>query len=336
MECCDFSPLQFVIFCDTTGKHFWSSRCIYQIEVLQFRGNSVMRHVVFSCVFLCSLAFAGSTLEVADGERIVFLGNTFVERDVQYGSIETALTLAYKDKNLSFRNLGWSGDTVWGHARAGFGSTQDGYNNLIKQVKDAKPTTLFVCYGLSESFDGESGLAPFIAQYNKLLDDVAGTNAKIVIVTPIRHEKLGGALPDADEHNKKLEIYVNALKSLSAQRKAFFLDLFSVRDGAPAATLTDNGIHLTQKGYVVYAARMVSELGATLPATSQAGPQEDLRNAIVVKNQLFFYRWRPQNDTYIFGFRKHEQGRNAVDIPKFDPLIEAKEKEIQELKKAVK
>jgi hypothetical protein len=33
---------------------------------------------------------------------------------------------------------------------------------------------------------------------------------------------------------------------------------------------------------------------------------------------LFFHRWRPANWTYLFGFRKHEQGRNAVEIPRFD------------------
>ena len=33
-----------------------------------------------------------------------------------------------------------------------------------------------------------------------------------------------------------------------------------------------------------------------------------------------------------FGFRKHEQGNNAVEIPQFDPLVEAAEKKIALLK----
>jgi hypothetical protein len=48
---------------------------------------------------------------------------------------------------------------------------------------------------------------------------------------------------------------------------------------------------------------------------------------------LFFHRWRPQNETYIFGFRKHEQGNNAVEIPQFDPLVTQIETEIDKLKK---
>jgi hypothetical protein len=43
-------------------------------------------------------------------------------------------------------------------------------------------------------------------------------------------------------------------------------------------------------------------------------------------------RERPQNETYLFGFRKYEQGQNAREIPLIDPLVEAKEKEIARLR----
>jgi hypothetical protein len=59
---------------------------------------------------------------------------------------------------------------------------------------------------------------------------------------------------------------------------------------------------------------------------------EHLRRTIVEKNRLYFNRWRPENETYLFGFRKHEQGRNAVEIPRFDPLVVAREKAIAQLK----
>jgi hypothetical protein len=59
---------------------------------------------------------------------------------------------------------------------------------------------------------------------------------------------------------------------------------------------------------------------------------EALRLTILDKNSLFFHRWRPQNETYLFLFRKHEQGQNAKEIPMFDPLIEEKEAEIAKLR----
>ncbi|MBX6313400.1 MAG: hypothetical protein IRY99_10865, partial [Isosphaeraceae bacterium] len=59
---------------------------------------------------------------------------------------------------------------------------------------------------------------------------------------------------------------------------------------------------------------------------------ERLRRATIAKNRLYFYRWRPQNETYLFGFRKHEQGQNAREIPQFDPLVAAQEAEIAKLR----
>jgi hypothetical protein len=62
---------------------------------------------------------------------------------------------------------------------------------------------------------------------------------------------------------------------------------------------------------------------------------EQLRAAINRKNRLFFHRWRPQNITYLFGFRKHEQGNNAIEVPRFDPLVAEQEREIARLRQPV-
>jgi hypothetical protein len=62
---------------------------------------------------------------------------------------------------------------------------------------------------------------------------------------------------------------------------------------------------------------------------------ERLRREIGRKNELHFHRYRPQNETYLFLFRKHEQGNNAVEIPQFDPLVEDQDKLIAELRQPV-
>ena len=58
---------------------------------------------------------------------------------------------------------------------------------------------------------------------------------------------------------------------------------------------------------------------------------EELRSSVINKNRWFFHRWRPQNETYLFGFRKHEQGQNAREIPQFDPLVAQLEDVVHEL-----
>ena len=50
------------------------------------------------------------------------------------------------------------------------------------------------------------------------------------------------------------------------------------------------------------------------------------------KNELYFHRYRPQNETYLFLFRKHEQGNNAVEVPQFEALVAEQEKRIRQLK----
>ena len=77
--------------------------------------------------------------------------------------------------------------------------------------------------------------------------------------------------------------------------------------------------------------RLCEQLVGRVPTSDKKA--EVLRSAIRKKNELYFYRWRPQNETYLFGFRKHEQGKNAREVAEFDPLVAAAEAEIDKLLK---
>ena len=372
-----------------------------------------------------------------DGDRVVLIGDTMIERDQKTGYLETLITAQNPGKTLTFRNLGWSGDTVLGLSRAGFGPPPDGFKQLKEHVLGLKPTVLAVGYGMAESFDNEVGLAAFVKGLNLILDTIAETKARLILLSPIAHEDLGRPLPDPTSHNASLVKFRDAIKTIAGERKGVFVDLFeptlSAKDYG-IAPLTDNGIHLTPYGqwYVAstieldlrkikrdppgwqvriavedqqpkFTQTKVSNLEATkksvkfeaadetLPVPTPpadapeavvwmggkrvlringlepgrytlkvdgktivtadqniwdkgvplaSGPEfdqvEELRSAINRKNLLYFYRWRPQNETYLFGFRKHEQGNNAVEIPQFDPLVEEQEKSIAKLKQPVR
>src|SRR5712692_5596744 len=110
---------------------------------------------------------AADDFEFKDGDRVVLIGSTLIEREQRYGYWEAALTAANPTKNITFRNLGWSGDTVWGEARAGFDSPAEGYKSLVEHVKAEKPTVIIVGYGTNESFAGKHGLPKFKEQLKK-------------------------------------------------------------------------------------------------------------------------------------------------------------------------
>ena len=59
----------------------------------------------------------------------------------------------------------------------------------------------------------------------------------------------------------------------------------------------------------------------------------ELRKTINAKNAWFFHRYRPQNETYLFLFRKHEQGNNAVELEQIDPQIATLETQIGSIAK---
>lgn len=272
-----------------------------------------------------------------DGDRVVLVGATFIERDVRYGCIETLLTAQFSNLDLTFRNLGWSGDEVSGIARASFDPIPVGYDRLIAAIKDAAPTVLLISYGQNESFKGAKGLDDFVARYGKLLDDVAPLNARIVLISPALQQDMGPPLPNPDEHNKDVRLYVDAIHNLAAQRNLRFIDMtqaLTFPAERPLSHWTDNGIHYTEAGYWQIASTLVEALGYT-PVQPDPESIDKLRRTINEKNRLFFLKWRPQNETYITGFRKYEQGRHVAEIPMFDPLVAEQEQKISELRIAL-
>jgi lysophospholipase L1-like esterase len=376
-----------------------------------------------------TLASAAEPFSLRDGDRVVLIGSTLIEREQRYGYWETALTRFYPDRNVTYRNLGWSGDTVFGEAQARFGGPADGFRHLVDHVVALKPTVLVVGYGTNESFAGPKGLPHFLKGLNTLLDTLKPTQARMVLLSPPRQEDLGRPLPDPKEQNRNLRLYADAIRETAGKRGLPFVDLYDLlgpdRDaGGKPAPLTDNGVHLTAWGYWRSAPQLEHGLGLTespwritieakgepvaqgarvtrlgaeplsfqvtdeklplppppaegAPSTPPKGEQrrlrvaglapgsyaltidgkevarataeqwaagvvldrgpefeqaEQLRQAIIAKNQLYFHRWRPQNETYLFGFRKHEQGQNAREIPQFDPLVEKREADIAKLR----
>ncbi|MEC7922781.1 MAG: SGNH/GDSL hydrolase family protein [Planctomycetota bacterium] len=366
---------------------------------------------------------AADKLELRSGDRIVLLGNTLIERAQIYGYLEAILVSGNPGLDLTFRNLGWSGDNVFGHSRAVFDAAPKGFGKLRKQVVEAKPTVLVIGYGSNAAYAGEAGLPAFIAGYTRLLDAVSETGARLALLSPVHLEKKKPPLPDPAAQNRNLEIYTAAISKIAAERKLLFVDLFSkLRAESPGEQLTGNGIHLNKLGYLRAGQLIAASLGAgpgtaelaidagkpslvsaanarveglerkgaglvfklqrsSLPSFSgkggiqevlrvrglrsgkyalrvdgaevlqadasqwkagvriAGGPDferiEKIRKLAVEKNFFYFHRYRPANWPYIYGFRRHEQGNNAVEIPLFDPLIKEKEAAIAALRSPV-
>jgi hypothetical protein len=294
---------------------------------------SMTRKIIILITTLTALPLGATSFK--DNDTVVLLGNTLIERAQKYGHFETSITLASGKKNLKFRNLAWSGDSVFGHARSYFGPPKEGFRRLTVDIGDIKPNVVIVCYGAVAAFEGEKGLAEFIAGYEKLLDMISETVKPrvIVLVSPPPAESLGSPMPDMTEHNYRLASYTKAIAELAKKRKISYAD-FNAEIGNSVKGLTDNGLHFHENGYRVVAPKFTKSLGLTMPNESQLMSENGtkLRETVIAKNKLFFHQWRPANETYLRLFRKHEQGNNVKELPMFDPLIEEREKEIEALR----
>jgi lysophospholipase L1-like esterase len=347
-------------------------------------------------------------------EQIVFVGNDFFDHETTDCYIETALTARFPEKNLTFRNLGYSGDTVLADARAlcagwdNFGPPEQGFNRLQELIQHLQPTVVFVAYGMNESFAGQSGVADFQKNLDHLLDMLSANKARLVLISPIAHQTMPPPMADPSAHNRDLEAYAKILETTATKRGSLFIDLFHGADFS-----TTDGIHLTADGYRRAADKIEAALGVDtaapsaaissdlnqvgkptglilgdikksnggvrFTATDQALPdsaailhvagltdgQYELRAGDVVvasgsaadwakgvslinapsleqrskleamiirKNFDFFNYWRPQNDTYILGYRRHEQGRNAPEIAAFEKLAQDADPQIASLR----
>lgn len=364
----------------------------------------------------------GSPLFQAD-DHVVLLGATFIERAQRFGHLETELSLATEHTDLTFRNLGWSGDTVFAESRGIFDSPERGYERMVEHVRSEEPSVILICYGQNEAmqFSADTDGDRFLNQLGRLCDDLAPTGAEIVLISP--HPVFG----PASRWNERISEYVAAIKGFARESDLRFVDLntdflrdmtvqlqksigasdsevVSAMDPDLMGMLSDNGMHWNELGYrfasQVLADRLVGsdtqtaivrvsrdeavsddvqisdfqtndeaitfEVSATMShreikiaaggelfgaeismngksvAAGQTVPwvntadSSKLRQLIVRKNELYFHRWRPQNITYLFGFRKHEQGNNAAEIAMFDPRIAEIEDQIRALRQNYK
>ncbi len=384
-------------------------------------------------VFLfCTLLFLNPLLISAEGQKnlfqpengdsVVFLGGTLIERAQQYGFWESMLISQTVDKEVVFRNLGWSGDNVFAESRGIFDPPAKGYQRMIERIKKINPRYLFISYGGNESFKGTDGVAQFLNQLEVVLKDVKGEKTEVILITPIMFEKMPAPLPDPAAANQNREFYINALKLFGQVHNLPVLELNTNLDH-PKQQLTYNGIHLTSKGYQITANQLQNQIFLNSPpielnlnsngsVISQKGltvseiqknnegitfqiereslpvmnfknellPSSLIRltikglskgiftlsmdgkivlkassdewnsgkliqskieleqarklNALVLKkNELYFHSWRPQNITYLFGFRKHEQGQNAKEVDEILKLVKKEEQKIYALQK---
>ena len=240
-----------------------------------FRRPSALRTLRRAAFWVIALSSSAPQPKLDSGfsegtKTVVLLGGGLVEESQTSGYIEARLTRRFPEHRLVFRNLGWTGDTIWARARTTGFQNPSGLDRLKKQTAEIKPDLIIVGYGFSESFEGRSGVEKFGDGYEKLLDLLAAITPHLVLLSPQPHEDLGRPYPDPAEHNKNLESYGAAIRAIAERRRLPFVDLFhpllEAQHRAPEVRLSTNGILLSHAGYWRVALEIERQLGLSRAA----------------------------------------------------------------------
>ena len=117
----------------------------------------------------------------------------------------------------------------------------------------------------------------------------------------------------------------------------FANDVVVVRLQQGKEPYSSNGIHPGTTGYRRIARLMAQSLHLPEPVVALGSKEaESLRHAIVKKNTLYFHRWRPRNDAFVYGERKNEQAIAQTEPAKFEPFVTTQETAIRKQLEALK
>jgi lysophospholipase L1-like esterase len=204
---------------------------------------------------------AKAKFSLNDGDRVVFLGNSLFENDFQYGYLELMLTTRFPDKDFTVRNLGWSGDNVWGEARSTYTNPPTAYEHMIQHLTKAKPTVVFLAYGGVEAQNGAEGLPRFREGLGELIDKIDALGARTVMLSPIPVVSADTTL-NLGQRNADLELYAMAISQAAKDRGKLFIDIYKpVLDVSKKASIIESGVHLNETGYYFLATVLENALG---------------------------------------------------------------------------
>jgi putative heme-binding domain-containing protein len=256
-------------------------------------------------------------LEFQNGDHVAIIGNTTADRMQHHGWLETYLQALHPDLQLSFRNLGFSGDEVNKRPRS------ESFGDADQWLTKCEADVVFCFFGYNEALRGEDELPEFEKNLAAMIDGMRDQQyngqspPRLVIFSPIAHENLYSPhLPDGAENNEKLAAYTEAMQKVCEDKGVVFVDLFTPTKNYYTISkqpMTMNGIHLLDYGNKVVAGEIVRKL---FPGRTAQAPVGKLRDAVLDKNYHWFSRYRVVDGYNVFGGRSKLawHGQSNADV----------------------
>ncbi len=265
---------------------------------------SFLRPLVWAATCLAALGSFAADFAIRDGDRVVFLGDSITEQRLYTTYIEAYALTRHPEWKLTFRNVGWGGDTSWLRQRAhpdeGRLFAADGAElqamveksvgtGLGRDVLPLQPTLVTVKFGMNDH--SYQAFRPDIFRaYSRSQSEIAkvlqAAGARVAFLTPQPIEDRRPD-PDKDPKNQSLRQFSDGLKGIAAASNSSFVDQFgpymdlmlAERAKNPQAFIGGgDAVHPGPAGQTLMAWAVLKGLGAT-PVVSKATVQVASKSA---------------------------------------------------------
>lgn len=234
-------------------------------------------------------------------DRVVFLGDSITEQRLYTTYIEAYALSRYPKWQLTFRNVGWGGDTAWLRQRAHpdegklFAAGPEEQQQMVdKAVKEGlerdvlplKPTAVTIKFGMNDHAYQpfrEDIFHAYVRSQTELAKVLEKNGARVAFLTPQPIEDKRPD-PDKDVRNMSLRKFSDGLKQVATQEHALFVDQFDpymalmmrARASDPGALIGGgDAVHPGPAGHTLMAWAVLKGLGAA-PLVSTA--EIDVKN----------------------------------------------------------
>jgi len=173
--------------------------------------------------------------------------------------------------NITFRNTGWSGDTMGLRQRGGM------ENGFARDLQPLKATAVTIDFGMNDARAKDAGYEEYVKNAKKLAKLFEKEGTRVALVTSSPEERFVEGEPAGSSYNRMLRKYSDGLKAVAEEKGLPFVDqlapmiavietgrtegVLEVMEGTQKRLVPD-GVHPNPAGGLIMAAVILKELKA--------------------------------------------------------------------------
>lgn len=213
------------------------------------------------------------TLELNDGDCVVFLGDSITHQRLYTQYVEDFFYTRFPNKRIRFHNAGVGGAKAW-----------DALQRFDRDVAAYKPKYVTILLGMNDGAYqpfNQKIFDTYMQDMNEVVEKIKDIGATPILMTPTmldaRAARMKGKDTESQEfYNSTLAYYGTWLRDV-AQRKGYgFVDMWSPlnnitineRETNPTFTLIEDAVHPGPSGQLIMAYAILDDLGLKGPLST--------------------------------------------------------------------